>query len=189
MRVILASASPRRRELLATVVPIFEVVPANVDEEAFVSIEPLVTAQHLATIKARYVADHNPDALVIGGDTVVAYEENGEWLQLAKPEDGADAFRMLRILSDRTHTVATGVALIWPEGQEVFVERTHVTFRKLTDEEISEYILSGEPMDKAGAYGLQNDPNGFIIKVEGSKNNVIGLPVEEIAPRLAKILG
>lgn len=111
------------------------------------------------------------------------------WRQLAKPSDAQDAFRMLSLLSGRTHVVATGVALTWPNGEEAFVERSEVTFRGLGHDEIWAYIATGEPMDKAGAYGLQNDPHAFIERVVGSRNNVIGLPTEALAPRLARLLG
>lgn len=189
MKVILASASPRRQELLKEIIPDFEILVANVDEEALVDSDPVETAKKTARAKAEAVAKLRPDALIIAGDTVV--DIDGE--QLAKPQDEADAYRMLRRLSGRTHRVVTGMCLIMPShipGSQTmqFQVQTQVTFRELTDEEIWAYIATGEPMDKAGAYGAQGEAAKHIARIEGSLTNVIGLPVGALRDCLANIL-
>ena len=165
----------------------FEVVPAHVDEDALTDPDPWVTAQRLAREKALAVFGLRPDALVIAGDTVVALDEGGTWRQLAKPFDGEDAKRMLRELAGRTHTVVTGVCLVWPGGMSAFTEASRVTFRGLTDEEIERYVATGSPMDKAGAYGLQDESQDFIEKVEGDVDNVIGLPLARLKEALQSV--
>lgn len=178
--IVLASGSPRRKELLARLVPTFEVLVSDVDEEALTVADPLETAERLAEAKARAVSVLRPDALVIGADTVVFLGNE----QFAKPRDAADARRMLRALSGRIHTVATGVALAEPKRVIVFHDRTHVTFRDLTDAEIDAYVATGEPMDKAGAYAIQGGAGAFVIRREGSESNVVGLPLEALRGRL-----
>ncbi len=178
--VVLASASPRRQELLSQVLSAFEVIPANVDEEALVDADPGVTAQRLAREKALAVSALHPDSLVIGGDTVVALDFGGSWKQLAKPGSAEEAVAILEELSGATHTVITGVCLVWLGGMNAFTEVTQVTFRQLEREEIEAYVATGSPMDKAGAYGLQDESQSFIEKVEGSVTNVIGLPMEKL---------
>lgn len=182
--VVLASASPRRRELLSRIVTDFEVLPASIDEDALVDSDPWSTAQRVARGKALAVAVLRPDALVIAGDTVVALEADSGWTQLAKPADPGDAARMLRALSGKTHTVVTGVCLKWPNGLSAFTETTKVTFREISNVEIESYVATGSPMDKAGAYGLQDDSQDFIVKIEGSVDNVIGLPTERLKEAL-----
>jgi len=178
--VVLASASPRRRELLQTVIPDFTVVPADLDEDALTSDDPFQTAQRLSREKALAVAELHPDSLVIGGDTVVALPIESGWMQLTKPTSEPDALRILQTLAERTHHVITGVCLRWPAGLTSFTENSLVTFRRLTDQEIKDYIATGEPMDKAGAYGLQGGAKGFVERIEGSVTNVIGLPMERL---------
>jgi septum formation protein len=177
--VVLASASPRRAELLATVVRDFEIVPAEVDEEALTSDDPWATASGLASAKAHRVARNRPDALVIGGDTVVALRtaDHALWKQLGKPQDAEEAAVMLGLLSGRTHTVITGVTLVWPAGSHRFVEASEVTFRQLAESEIRQYAASGEPLDKAGGYAIQGGAAGFVERLEGSWENVVGLPI------------
>lgn len=179
--IVLASGSPRRRELLRQLIDEFEVVTSDVDEDALTVSDPYETAERLAEAKARAVAILRPGALVIGGDTVVALE--GE--QFAKPKDVEDAKRMLRALSGRTHVVATGISLVSPDGVRTFHEKTRVTFRGLTDAEIDAYVATGEPMDKAGAYAIQGGAAGFVAKREGSESNVIGLPVGRLRELLS----
>ena len=178
--IVLASASPRRKELLARLVPEFEIVVSDVDEEALTVADPFLTAERLAEAKACAVALLRPDALVIGADTVVSL--NG--LQFAKPRDAEDARRMLRALSGGTHDVITGVSLVSPEGTTTFHDRTEVTFRPLTSEEIDAYVATGEPMDKAGAYAIQGGARGFVAERKGSESNVIGLPLEALGELL-----
>lgn len=182
--VVLASASPRRRELLGRLVEEFRVVPSHVDEAALTDPDPWVTAQRLAREKALSVFKDEPGSLVIAGDTVVALESG---VQLAKPVDEADAVRMLQELSGRTHVVVTGVCLAWPGGMSAFTEVSRVTFRSLGLEEVRAYVATGSPMDKAGAYGLQDESQDFIARVEGDVDNVIGLPVARLREALKSV--
>jgi septum formation protein len=185
--VVLASASPRRRELLAKLIADFEVVPAHVDEDALTDPDPWVTAQRLAREKAFAVRTSHPDALVVAGDTVVALQDDSGWRQLAKPADAQDAVRMLSELSGRTHVVVTGVCLLWPSGMSAFTEASRVTFRKLAKEEIDRYVATGSPLDKAGAYGLQDESQDFIECVEGDVDNVVGLPLARLRDALKRV--
>jgi septum formation protein len=178
--VVLASASPRRIALLRTLVPDFEVLPADLDEDSFVTPDPVETAEALAREKALKVTSFRPDSLVIGADTVVALGE----VQLAKPADAADAARMLGLLSGQTHAVITGICFAFGEKVVVFSALTRVSFRELYDAEIANYVETGEPMDKAGAYAIQGGASGFVSGVDGSMTNVIGFPMEEIERRL-----
>ena len=157
--------------------------PAHVDEDALTDPDPWVTAQRLAREKALAVSAGRSEALVIAGDTVVALEDR----QLAKPCDAEDAKRMLRELSGRTHVVVTGVCLVWPGGMSAFTETSKVTFRKLSNEEIDLYVATGSPLDKAGAYGLQDESQDFIERVEGDIDNVIGLPVARLREALKSV--
>ncbi|MBS1714309.1 MAG: septum formation protein Maf [Armatimonadetes bacterium] len=185
--VILASASPRRHELLSRLVEEFSVEPAHLDEDGLTDRDPWVTAQRLAREKALAVRERFPMALVVAGDTVVAVEECGEWAQLAKPGDDAEAQAMLGRLSGRTHTVVTGVCLVWPGGMSAFTDSTKVTFRHLKPTEIEAYVATGEPFDKAGGYGWQGAAKAFIDKTEGSVTNVVGLPLERLEEALAGV--
>lgn len=185
--VILASASPRRQSLLKLILPDFKVIPADLDEDALTVSDPFVTAQNLALAKAMWVYSQNPNHLVLGGDTVVAVKEGLGYVQYGKPTSPEDAKRMLKALSGTTHIVATGVAIVWPNGDFSFVERSEVTFRHLTDEQIESYIATGEPMDKAGAYGLQGLGTEFVEGVVGLRTNVIGYPVERVQEELVRL--
>lgn len=185
--VILASASPRRKELLHHLVEEFAVVSAEIDEEMLTVADPWQTAQRLAREKAYAVFDLHHESLVIGGDTVVALQEGDDWVQLAKPSSPDHAQKMLQKLSGRTHLVITGVALRWPTGMASFTDETKVTFRQLSNEEIRLYVETGEPMDKAGAYAIQGGAKQFISKVEGSVNNVVGLPTERLEEALRDV--
>ena len=186
--VVLASASPRRRELLAKLLGEFEVVPAEIDESAISDPDPWVVAQRTAREKALAVARLRPDALVIAGDTVVAVPQGDGWRQLGKPTDEEDARAMLRDLSGRTHTVVTGVCLHWPGGMSAFTESSQVTFREISNDEIADYVATGSPLDKAGAYGLQDESQSFIARVEGPIDNVIGLPLEKLEDALTSLV-
>ncbi len=185
--VVLASASPRRQELLRTLIAEFTVVPADLDEDALTTGDPFETAQRLSREKALSVADRHPESLVIGGDTVVALPLETGWTQLTKPVDVPDAIAILSQLSGRTHHVITGVCLRWPGGISSFTEKSLVTFRSLTVPEMEAYIATGEPMDKAGAYGLQGGAKGFVERIEGSVSNVIGLPMERLGEALKSL--
>jgi len=161
------------------------VVVSDVDEEALTTSDPWQTAEALSLAKARAVSTLRPEALVIGGDTVVGFAPApGHWELLGKPRDGADAERMLRLLSGRDHIVVTGVSLVGPGQEETFSETTHVRFRPLIAAEIAAYIATGEPMDKAGAYAIQGGAASFVESVNGSWSNVVGLPVEALKEHL-----
>ena len=178
MRFILASASPRRKELLEQIGVKFDILPAT-GEEVITKELPGEVVMELAKQKAEEVAKTaGADALVLGADTVVAYEGK----ILGKPKDEADALRMLTMLSGKEHEVYTGVALIDNRDQsmENFFERTKVTMYPVSEEEIRDYIAGGEPMDKAGAYAIQGLFAEFIVKIDGDYNNVVGLPIGRI---------
>ncbi|MFZ1086418.1 MAG: Maf family protein [Terracidiphilus sp.] len=185
---VLASASPRRRELLMQAGFSFDVHPAHIPEEPLPGEEPVAYVTRLALEKAQAVYDELGDlkAVVLGADTTVTLDEQ----ILGKPEDTADAARMLRLLSGRTHRVLTGVAVVCAEGTEATAEVTTVRFRSLTEEEITDYIASGEPMDKAGAYAIQGRAARWIPRIEGCYFNVVGLPIARVAemlePRIAR---
>lgn len=178
--VVLASGSPRRQDLLRELFDSFEVLTADIDEDFYTVEDPIKTACTLALLKAKAVAAIRPGAFVIGGDTVVFFKEGGQIIQLAKPNDFKDACRMLALLSGRTHIVATGVALVWPGGESCFHEESAVRFRTLGEDEIRDYVATGEPMDKAGAYAVQAGGGSFIESIQGSRSNVIGLPLERL---------
>ncbi len=179
--VILASASPRRQELLKELVPRFEVVVRAVDEDALTTPDPFETATKLALAQAERVAAEVPDACVIGGDTVVAIRQDESWQHLTKPTDTEDAIRILSTLSGRTHLVITGVAVIAAGRSQVAFDQTEVEFRELSRAEIEAYVSTGEPMDKAGAYAIQGGAAGFVHRRTGSLSNVIGLPIETLS--------
>jgi septum formation protein len=175
--------------LLREILPDFEVVVPGIDEDEFTDSDPFVTAQRLAKEKALTVFESHQDSLVIAGDTVVALKElDGEWRQLTKPRDEADAFAILTQLQGRSHTVITGVCLRWPGGMSAFTESSEVTFKEMSEKEILDYIATGEPMDKAGAYGLQGGARPFITQVKGEISNVVGLPVDRLREAIQSIL-
>ena len=182
--IILASASPRRRELLSVITDNFEVIPSNAQEIVPDNIGLLETAEYLARIKAEDVAESHKDAVVIGADTCVIAE--GEIL--GKPKNRADAFRMIKLLSGRTHRVITGCAIIYKGITNSFSSETKVEFFSLSDREIEEYINSSEPYDKAGAYGVQGKASLFVRQITGDYFNVVGLPVALLNKKLKEIL-
>ncbi len=173
MSLILASASPRRRELLARFGVPFSVDPADVPEALPPGADAAETVRALSEAKARAAAARHPDDVVIGADTVV--ELDGAIL--GKPGDEEEAFSMLRALSGREHRVWTGVTLVRGGTCVSEVERTRVFFRPLTDAEIRAYIATGEPADKAGAYGYQGLAGLFVERIDGDFFNVVGLPL------------
>jgi septum formation protein len=182
-KVILASASPRRRQLLADAGIEFDAIESQVPEHHVAGEPALDYALRMASDKARAVSSRYPDAIVVGADTIVVCE--GRILE--KPVDVADARRMLTTLSGRTHTVITGFALA-RAGKilESSPVESRVTFRQLADAEIEDYIATDEPFDKAGAYGIQGVGGGFISHVEGPRDNVMGLPAEPVVAALAR---
>lgn len=179
-RLILASGSPRRRELLTQMGYNFEIIVPDVDEDVSGHARDVVGI--LSHRKAEAVAQAQDHGIVIASDTLVSL--NGA--ALGKPQDEDDAYRMLRALSGETHEVFTGVTIIDAASgrADTQVVRTGVIFRELTDEEINAYIATKEPMDKAGAYAIQGGAHGFVEGFEGSYENVIGFPVDEIREML-----
>lgn len=178
MHLILASASPRRRELLQTLGRPFSVVISEIDERPWPREKPASYALRNAAEKARAVAARHPDAVVLAADTIVVVDER----ILEKPRDAAHAAEMLRLLSGRDHEVMTGVC-VWAPDSEGFreraeVARTRVWFRPLSESDITTYIASGEPMDKAGAYAIQGGAACFVERIDGPYDNVVGLPLD-----------
>jgi septum formation protein len=178
-KLILASASPRRKALLEQIGLVFDVVPSDVPESFPAETPPRDSAGKLAVRKAAQIADCTASGIVIGADTVVVLDGR----PLGKPEDPEQAFEMLRALSGKTHEVLTAVAVInaadgrMARGDEC----TQVLFRELSDREIRVYIASGEPMDKAGAYGIQGKGALLVRRIEGCYTNVVGLPLVRLA--------
>jgi septum formation protein len=171
---VLASASPRRAELLRAAGIPFDVVPADVDERQHAEEDAAAYVQRLAAAKAAHVATTHPGRAVLGADTTVVVD--GE--VIGKPRDAAEAVAMLERLSGRSHLVLTGVCLIGADGRrETSVASTTVEFRPVTRAEIERYVASGEPMDKAGAYAIQGGAGGFVTRIDGDYDNVVGLPV------------
>ena len=174
---ILASASPRRQELLQQIGCDFRVFVSHAEELSESGVSPEKMATENARRKAEDVASRDTKGLpVLGADTVVAVDAT----ILGKPKDEEDAARMLRLLSGRRHFVYTGVALVYHGATYTSVVQTTVWMDKMSDEEISGYIVTGEPMDKAGAYAVQGIAAKFIPKIEGSFSNVVGLPLHEV---------
>ena len=181
-RVVLASASPRRRELLTLIGIPHEVRPADVDERIHAGEAPAVYAERLARTKASTVP---PDdgILAIGSDTIVVIDD----AVLGKPRDHEDARRMLRTLSGRTHTVYTAVAVRRGERMASGVEHVAVTFRLLSDDAIASYIGTGEPMDKAGAYGIQGFGATIVERIDGDYFAVMGLALGRLVELMARV--
>ncbi len=182
MNLILASQSPRRRELFELIGLPFTPLISQADEDIPLE-EPGAYVEKLALRKAEAVFAEHPQACVVGADTIV-------WLDgaiIGKPDGEADAYRILRTLSGRTHRVYTGLAVLTPDSQEVLHDITYVTFAPLSDEEIWAYIKTGDPLDKAGAYGVQGKAAIFVEKVEGCYFTVIGLPIPKLYRALAKV--
>ena len=184
MRLILASASPRRADLLRAAGIPFEISPATIEETFHAGEIPEAAVARLATSKATAAAPQNKDAIVLGADTTVVVSGDA----LGKPVDDADAARMLHLLSGRVHEVLTGVCLYANHQTITFVERTSVRMAYLSDDEIEWYVATGEPSDKAGAYAIQGRGSRFIEAVEGSYSNVVGLPISSVYAAL-KTLG
>ena len=173
MPIVLASASPRRQELLTNAGVEFVVKPANIPEVRRPAEAPQIFAERMAREKARAVFAGTNDEYVLGADTIVVAND----FVLGKPEDEHDATIMLRLLSGRKHHVITGVCLLGTDFEDVRSETTAVDFSALSDADIRGYIATGEPMDKAGAYAIQGAASCWISKIEGDYSNVVGLPV------------
>ena len=180
MPLILASASPRRAELLRNAGISFIVEPAHIAEQPLPQEQPLQYAQRLARDKARAVFGRHSDNVVLGADTVVVVDEH----LLEKPRDAQDAASMLGLLSGRSHQVITGVCLVAKGYEQNEAEITEVRFSTLSESEIASYVETGEPMDKAGAYAIQGMASRWVERIDGCYFNVVGLPV----PRLYRML-
>lgn len=182
MPIVLASASPRRKELLERAGLAFEVVPSPAEEVHDASMLPAALCELNASLKAEAVADVRPDATVIGSDTLVFIDNE----PLGKPVDHAEARTMLARLAGRTHQVRTGVCVIFPDGRrKVFHETTDVTFLPLDATAIDDYLSRVDPLDKAGAYGIQEHGERIVEHIDGSFKNVMGLPIERLLEAMA----
>jgi|ERR1700722_4996278 septum formation protein len=170
---VLASASPRRKELLRNAGIAFEVEPANIPEEPLPGETARAYAERLAREKALVVSQKRPNDAILGADTIVVIDNQ----ILGKPADQADAARMLRLLSGRRHQVITGICLIVDSEAKVASETTSVVMSEISGAEIQSYVATGEPMDKAGAYAIQGIASRWIPRIEGDYSNVVGLPV------------
>lgn len=183
VRLVLASQSPRRAELLERGGFSFDVVPADVDERPLAGEHPGRHVARVAAEKAAFVARQYPDCIVVAADTVVVVDGR----MLGKPTDDADAVRMLRLLAGRAHEVMTAVVVRRRDRVVSAVDRTWVHVAPLSDDAISLYVASGEPRDKAGAYAIQGLARRFVDRIEGSYTNVVGLPMELLTRLLSEI--
>ncbi|MBU1141271.1 MAG: septum formation protein Maf [Firmicutes bacterium] len=177
---ILASNSPRRAKLLKDAGLDFIVDPSHLEENVDDKLKPQDMAIELAKMKAIHVAASHPEDVVIGADTIVVFENE----VLGKPKDEQDAYRMLRLLSGERHTVYTGITLVRGEKIKSFVSATEVSMKSLSDLEIRNYIKTGEPMDKAGAYGIQGDGKNLVDNYKGDFFTIMGLPLKDLLEAL-----
>lgn len=180
---VLASSSPRRRELLARLVPEFTVAPADIDETPLPDESGVDLAVRLATEKARVIASQFPDAIILAADTVVEGDDG----LLEKPADAEENADFIRRLSGRTHTVITGQALVWGEESSIRAVHTTVEFRELPEREIRWYAATGDGLDKAGGYGIQGPAAAFVKRVDGCFFNVMGLSLANLAEQLHEL--
>ena len=180
---ILASSSPRRKALLQNLNLSFEVSSKNVDESFDPDLQPSEVVMELAQRKAQAVFQEHPEAFVIGSDTIVVFQ--GQILH--KPIDEADAVSKLRMLSGNQHEVYTGVSILSSQATACFYEKTEVLFWELTDDEIMSYVQTGEPLDKAGAYGIQGYGSMLVKKIIGDYYAVVGLPVSRTIRELKRL--
>ncbi len=183
MNIILASGSPRRKELLKIIFSDFEVKPSGADETLPENISPDRTSEFLAVKKAEFIK-RNPDDIVIGCDTTVVINNR----ILGKPKDSNDCKQMLEKLSGTVHYVYTGVSVISDSFKLSFTEKTEVEFYCLSDEEINNYIQTGEPFDKAGGYGIQGKGSLLVKSIKGDYFNVVGLPLSRLNRKLKKYI-
>ncbi len=190
MRVILASASPRREELLRKIIKDFEVIPSNVDESKIIEQDANQLVEKLSYAKAENVfikeQENSDDLIVIGVDTMVTLENNF----LGKPKDAEDAKRMLSNLSGKSNDVYTGLSIIVKQKNKITKEvtnsKTRVIMKEMSKEDIEEYVSTGEPLDKAGAYAIQGKGSKYVEKIEGDYNSVVGLNIEVLKEFLEK---
>lgn len=182
MKMILASASPRRRELMKYITDDFTAVSLDCDESLPDTVSPMEASEYLANLKASAAAEKYPDCIVIGCDTTVILGDS----ILGKPKDRAQCIRDISALSGHTHQVVTGCAIVCNGKTVSFSEITDVTFRKLTESEIIAYADTDEPYDKAGGYGIQGKGSELIESINGDFFNVVGLPVARLFNELKK---
>lgn len=183
LKVVLASSSPRRHELLKLIGVDHEVIPADLDESQLPGEKPDSHAERLARAKSAAIAADRAESLVIGADTIVVVDQH----ILGKPRDVADAARMLRMLSNRSHIVMTAVAVTLGGRTISLVEKVTVSFRDLTEDEIARYIATGEPMDKAGAYGIQGYGATIVRRIEGDYFAVMGLSLVRLVDLITQL--
>lgn len=173
---VLASQSPRRKELLEQLGYTIQTVASHVDESVDETLSPEEIVQQLSLRKAKSTAEDYPNHYVIGADTIVYLDGK----VFGKPQNENEAFQMLKQLSGKTHEVFTGVSVIYRHQQQTFVEKASVTFWELTDDEVASYIRTGEPLDKAGAYGIQGKGALLVKKVNGDYYTIVGLPISRL---------
>ncbi len=184
MGILLASASPRRRELMKVITEDFTAVSTNADETLPNDISPLKASEYLAELKADSVSEQYPEDMIIGCDTTVVCGS----MILGKPSDRDECRRFMKLLSGNTHLVITGCCIVQGKKKISFSEITEVTFRSLSDNEIEEYINTDEPYDKAGGYGIQGKASLLIEKINGDYFNVVGLPVSRLNQEIKKFI-
>jgi septum formation protein len=185
-RIILASQSPRRIDLLKRIIPKFEVKVSNINENTNGTIVPWKIVDELSYQKAECISKQVSEGIIIGADSIVVFHSK----VLGKPENENDAYEMLKLLSDKVHQVYTGFTIIKKPQLTIIrdYEVTHVKFRNLNTIEIEKYIQSGQPLDKAGAYGIQDDGAVFVESINGCYYNVVGLPLTKVFLALKKLL-
>lgn len=184
MKIILASASPRRRELIKYITADFIAVSADCEETLPYDIESAAAAEYLANLKARTVSENYPNDIIIGCDTTVVCKNH----ILGKPENKEQCISCIKYLSGSTHQVITGCSIIYKDNIRSFSEITNVSFRELSDEEIELYSSTNEPYDKAGGYGIQGGGSKLIDNIDGDFFNVVGLPVTRLYQELKKFM-
>lgn len=181
---ILASASPRRKQLFSLLNIPFTIVTSNVEETSVQEKSATKYVEQVALLKTRDVAQHHKGKVVIGADTIVSFQDE----LLHKPQSEQEAYAHLRKLSGQVHEVMTAVAIILPNGEEhTIVEKTAVHFRDIDERLMAAYIASGDPFDKAGGYGIQTDGALFVQKIDGDYNNVVGLPIATVVDKLLSL--
>ena len=181
--VILASSSPRRKELLKRIINDFEIKVSNIDESIDRPENVSDIPYELAYRKAKEIAKNHYNDIVIGSDTIVAI--NNEVLE--KPTDEKDAYRMLSILNNNTHEVISGIAILYQDKEIRYIEKSFVTFNNLTKEQILYYISTKDPLDKAGAYGIQNEYVNLVKEFKGEYENIVGLPLIRLEKELKSL--
>jgi septum formation protein len=178
MKIILASTSPRRKEILSKTDLDFEIHPSDFEEDMTLDLEPVPLAKYLSLGKAQALVDEHPDALIISADTFITFENK----KLGKPKTPNDAREMLTLLSGKPHSVITGFAIIHTGTNKIHsdTDESIVYFKNLDPQDIEEYVASGKPLDKAGSYGIQEIGHVFVDRIEGDYYNIMGLPLDKL---------